>query len=273
MVSDMGAYAIDIVLSEACGEDVKMKRHIFLLISLVLILLLMGSSVSAAPREVADDEDTYIWGIVCDDLDADLDCDNLDEPLTGVTVTLYDDDMGVEDTYITGYNGHFQFTVEDDDDYFIGQTNLEGYVSLSADLIEFEGDPGERLGPYYFCDTHEGPILVDPMICTLSALVFVDRNGDGIYQAGYDYAVPGAAVTATYADGTIVTRETASLGWVYFLGNNVVNGVTLSVNVPETFRGYTLIGPGSVHLTPDDFNMNHAHTVFEARITATITGP
>jgi hypothetical protein len=259
-----------------------MKRKRLLLTSLVVILLLVtGSSlVSASPRAQQDEQSCTIWGRVCVDADQDGNCDIDEQPLAYVMVTLLDEDGDEVETQRTSSAGLYQFTVTDaesGDDYTVVETDPDGYTSVNANVIEVEVEPGERVHAGDFCDVPATVEPPTPMICTLSARAFIDFRQDGVFQAGVDIPLENVPVTVSLPDGTSAVLETTSFGMVYFPGFDAAGGVSPSVELPQTYRSYTLSSsPGSpttIQLQPDNFHFDHAFVQFGAQVVGEAAGP
>lgn len=111
----------------------------------------------------------------------------------------------------------------------------------------------------------------------LTARVFIDDRCDRFFQSGLDVPLAGVPVTLSFPDGTSETRQTTSFGLVYFSGFDGSDGVTVSVELPETYRGYVLDrcanNPASIELAGDDFQFGFKFVQFGARAAGESAGP
>lgn len=90
-------------------------------------------------------------------------------------------------------------------------------------------------------------------------------------------SLPDVPVTLSFPNGSSETRQTTSSGLAYFTGFDASGGVTVSVELPASYSGYTLIScpnsPTSIQLQPDDFQFRHKTVRFGAKISGESANP
>jgi hypothetical protein len=106
--------------------------------------------------------------------------------------------------------------------------------------------------------------------------VFIDPQCDGFFQQGVDIPVEEAAVTLSFPNGARTMRQTTSFGMVSFAGFDASGGVIVSLELPESYRGYALRScfnsPASIELQPDDFQFGQATVQFGVVVSGEIAG-
>lgn len=112
---------------------------------------------------------------------------------------------------------------------------------------------------------------------SLTGRVFVDYRCDRFFQGGVDIPLGDVSVTISFPDGSSETRQTKPPGLVYFTGFDASDGVTVSVELPESYKGRGVEGcfnsPGSIDLLPGDFRFRHKFVQFGAEISGELAGP
>ena len=111
---------------------------------------------------------------------------------------------------------------------------------------------------------------------SLAAQVYIDAGCDGFFIAGQDTPLADVPVTLTFADGSSVTRESTSFGQVNFSGFDAGAGVTLSVELPATYRGDRLESCAnsatSIDLAAGDFDFGQKSVQFRVKRVAEPAG-
>lgn len=182
-----------------------------------------------------------------------------------------------------GNNGRLFYLDEDNQ---INEFRLYGQAELGLALNGFGQD---AQGEVYVLANATGTPFGDtgvvlriappppPGTDTLTARVFVDYRCDRFFQRGMDQPVQGASVTARFSNGLSITRQTTELGVVNFPSFDASGGVTLSVELPESYRGLALgwcaNSPASVQLQGDDFQFGYKFVQFGAAIMGEVAGP
>lgn len=104
----------------------------------------------------------------------------------------------------------------------------------------------------------------------MTARVYVDQRCDGFFVNGVDFPLDGVNVMLSFPNGATVTRQTRPFGLVSFAGFDASGGVTVSVELPESYKGYALDScpgsPASVDLAPEDFQFGFKFVQFRARV-------
>ncbi|MFQ5858090.1 MAG: hypothetical protein ACE5LU_21000 [Anaerolineae bacterium] len=103
----------------------------------------------------------------------------------------------------------------------------------------------------------------------LTARVYIDYQCEGSFQHGFDKPLGNVSVKLSFSDGTSQTRQTTSLGMVYFAGIDLSGGATVKITLPEKYRGHFLnpCSPTTVHLPPGDLGREHImHKHVEFRV-------
>jgi hypothetical protein len=75
---------------------------------------------------------------------------------------------------------------------------------------------------------------------SLSARVFIDFWWDSRYNRGLDKLLANVPVTIRFSNGADITRETDSTGLVHFYGFDPSDGITVTADLPDQYRGYSL---------------------------------
>lgn len=111
----------------------------------------------------------------------------------------------------------------------------------------------------------------------LTARAFIDYRCDGFFQSGLDIPLRDAIVTLSFPNGARITRQVRSLGLVNFSGFDALDGVAVSIDLPESYKGYGVDRcPNSstnVRLQSNDFRLRHAFVEFRAEISGEVAGP
>jgi len=111
----------------------------------------------------------------------------------------------------------------------------------------------------------------------LTARVFIDYRCDRFFQDGLDISLSDVPVTISFPDGSSATAQTTSFGMVYFAGFDAAGGLTVSVDLPDTYRGYDLencpADSTSIDLSPSDFHFGFTSVLFGAKAKGEATGP
>ncbi|MFQ5340603.1 MAG: S8 family serine peptidase [Anaerolineae bacterium] len=113
---------------------------------------------------------------------------------------------------------------------------------------------------------------------SLAARVFVDSRCDTFFSSGEDRAMVDAPVTVTFSNGATVTNNTLSTGLVLFTGYDMSDGVSVSVEMPAEYHGWTLgacrNSPTTLDLTASNFGPFRSKFVtFRAEVTGEAAGP
>lgn len=112
----------------------------------------------------------------------------------------------------------------------------------------------------------------------LAARVYLDVRCDGYFLPGVDQPLGNVPVTIAFADGSLVTGRTRPFGLVTFAGFDGADGVTLTVSIPDSYRGYSLeLCPTSrgatLELDAADFPFGYNFVQFGVRVAGEQAGP
>ena len=87
----------------------------------------------------------------------------------------------------------------------------------------------------------------------------------------------GVAVTLSFPNGASITRETRPFGLVNFSGFDTSGGVTVSVDLPSSFRGRSIASCPTSNMTvqveADDFQFGFKFLQFGADVLGELASP
>jgi hypothetical protein len=173
-----------------------------------------------------------ISGTVYFDANANGSLDNGDTGISGVTVTLADQDGNTIATTSSGPGGSYSFTGLAAGTYHVSVPSSTGGMSLkTTSPAVVTVDVGQDVK-----DVNFGYVTG-----SISGTVFMDLDKNGALGPG-EPGIGGVTVTLTKPGGAQVTTTTASDG-TYSFGN--LTGGTYSVSVPATVGTKTLTTSGS----------------------------
>ena len=188
----------------------------------------------AATANFGDQAKGVVAGSVFNDLNGTGVQDPGEAGIGGVTVSLINPTTGVViTTTTTAGDGSYLFPGIDPGSYSVRETDPNGFVSTTANLVPITVPPGGAANAQFG----------DQQVGTITGIVFNDANGSGVQNAGEQglggitveliNATSGAVIrtTTTAADGTYVfssvppgsyiVRETDRSGYVSTTSNTV----------------------------------------------------
>ncbi|RME45790.1 MAG: hypothetical protein D6791_09880, partial [Chloroflexi bacterium] len=111
----------------------------------------------------------------------------------------------------------------------------------------------------------------------LTARVFIDYRCDSFFQAGVDIPLGDVPVTVSFPNGARTTLQTRQFGMAYLAGFDASDGLTVSVKLPDSYRGFELstcpASSTSVDLTAGDFQFGYKGVLFRAMPTGETASP
>ncbi len=160
--------------------------------NVVPIRLSAGGSATAS---FGDQPVGTVSGVVFNDRNGDGVQTAGEAGIGGVVITLFNS-AGTPVTTTTGLNGSYLFTGIVAGAYTVVETDPSGFVSTTANRVAVSVPPGGS-ATASFGDQQRG---------TVSGVVFNDRNGNGVQDAG-EAGIGGVTVTLTDANGNAVWRR------------------------------------------------------------------
>lgn len=111
----------------------------------------------------------------------------------------------------------------------------------------------------------------------LTSRVYIDYRCDGFFKYGVDVPLQGVPVTLNFPNGGSVTRETNALGLALFSGFDASDGMTASIDLPDSVNGLGLDtcprASDTVTLGAGSFVHGYRFVPFRAQITGEQPGP
>ncbi len=111
----------------------------------------------------------------------------------------------------------------------------------------------------------------------LTARVFIDYRCDSFFQAGVDIPLGDVPVTVSFPNGARTTLQTRQFGMAYLAGFDASDGLTVSVKLLDSYRGFELstcpASSTSVDLTAGDFQFGYKGVLFRAMPTGETASP
>jgi hypothetical protein len=112
---------------------------------------------------------------------------------------------------------------------------------------------------------------------SITARAYIDSRCDASFQSGLDVPLSDVPVTLTFPNGATVTRDTGFAGMVNFSGFDGAGGVTVSVELPDSYRGLLLTtcpdSSSSIELDAGDFRFKYKFVNFRADGSGEASGP
>jgi sugar lactone lactonase YvrE len=120
-------------------------------------------------------------------------------------------------------------------------------------------------------------LLAPPGKDNLTARVFLDYRCDGYFRSGIDLPLAQVPVTLGFANGATETHLTSAHGMLNVSGFDASEGVTVSADLPASYRGYALRrcfgGPTTIDVPAGGFPFGHTFVQFGAEAMGEVAGP
>ncbi|MGE0084616.1 MAG: SdrD B-like domain-containing protein [Desulfococcaceae bacterium] len=201
-------------------------------INTVPVNLVSGGSGTAS---FGDQAKGTLSGTVFNDSNGDG-IQNSSEPgIGGVVIQLADSQGNVIASALTAGDGSYVFTNLQTGNYTVSETDPDGFISTTDNdvpvMISSGGSASANFG-----DQQKG---------TVSGIVFVDSNGDGILNND-EKGLGGVTVELTDANGNVIASAVTAGDGSYIFINVVPGDYTVRETDPE---GFTSTTPNSVPVT------------------------
>ncbi len=201
-------------------------------INTVPVNIVSGGSGTAS---FGDQAKGTLSGTVFNDTNGDG-IQNSSEPgIGGVVIQLADSQGNVIASALTAGDGSYVFTNLQPGNYTVSETDPDGFISTTDNEIPVMISSGGSASAN-FGDQQKG---------TVSGIVFVDSNGDGILNND-EKGLGGVTVELTDANGNVIASAVTAGDGSYIFINVVPGSYTVRETDPE---GFTSTTPNSVPVT------------------------
>lgn len=127
--------------------------------------------------------------------------------------------------------------------------------------------------------TETPPVTATPPVGRndLTVRVFMDYKCDRFFADGIDVPLAGVPVTLSFPGDSSIEHQTGASGLAYFSGFSASDGVSVSVEMPESHKGYGLghcaYSQPPIELDAEDFPFGFRFVQFGAQVQSEIAGP
>ncbi|MFZ1599037.1 MAG: SdrD B-like domain-containing protein, partial [Anaerolineae bacterium] len=186
----------------------------------------------AAVANFGDRQVGTVSGVVFNDINGNGSQQGSEAGLAGVTVGLYDGGNNLIATTTTAGNGSYLFLNVPPGSYSVRETDPAGFLSTTPNSVNVTVPAGGSASANF------GDQIIALGAASLSGVVYLDSNGNGIHDPAETVGIAGAPVTIYGPNGVIITRTTTITG--FYSVTNLPPGI-YTVTMPNTLNSPTAV--------------------------------